>query len=69
MLLELSEQDPKGQRIYLYYWALGLYKQKQYLAARRKLTELLDLEPENLQARSLKLVLDDQIRMGTTLYL
>jgi fission 1 protein len=45
----------------LYYLALGNYKLGNYAEARRYNEFLLELEPANLQAASLKELIDDKV--------
>ena len=61
MLSEIFRNSPERRRECLYYLALGNYKLGNYAEARRYNELLLDLEPANLQAASLKGVIDDRV--------
>jgi mitochondrial fission 1 protein len=61
MLSEIFRNSPERRRECLYYLALGNYKLGNYGEARRYNELLLDLEPANLQAASLKGVIDDRV--------
>lgn len=61
MLSEIFRNAPERRRECLYYLALGNYKLGSYGEARRYNELLLDLEPANLQAASLKGLIDDRV--------
>ena len=52
---------PERRRECLYYLALGNYKLGSYAEARRYNDLLLDHEPGNLQAGSLRSLIDDKV--------
>ncbi|KAJ9636831.1 mitochondrial membrane protein [Coniosporium tulheliwenetii] len=57
-----SDQRPEQQEGCLYYLALGNYKLGNYAEARRYNELLLEHEPANLQAESLKGLIDDKVQ-------
>lgn len=61
LLSEIFRNSPERRRECLYYLALGNYKLGNYAEARRYNELLLDLEPANLQAGSLKTLIDDRV--------
>ncbi|KAI9706971.1 MAG: mitochondrial membrane protein [Bogoriella megaspora] len=61
LLSEIFRNSPERRRECLYYLALGNYKLGNYAEARRYNDLLLDLEPGNLQAGSLKGLIDDKV--------
>ncbi|KAF1992286.1 mitochondrial fission 1 protein [Aulographum hederae CBS 113979] len=61
LLSEIFRNSPDRRRECLYYLALGNYKLSNYAEARRYNELLLDLEPANLQAASLKGLIDDKV--------
>ncbi|KAF2456232.1 hypothetical protein BDY21DRAFT_348311 [Lineolata rhizophorae] len=61
LLSEIFRNAPERRRECLYYLALGNYKLGNYAEARRYNELLLDLEPANLQAASLKGLIDDRV--------
>lgn len=61
LLSELFRNSPERRRECLYYLALGHYKLGNYAEARRYNDLLLDLEPGNLQAGSLRGLVDDKV--------
>ncbi|KAK7548669.1 mitochondria fission 1 protein [Phyllosticta paracitricarpa] len=61
LLSEIFRNSPERRRECLYYLALGNYKLGNYAEARRYNDLLLDLEPANLQAGSLKSLIDDRV--------
>lgn len=61
LLSEIFRNSPERRRECLYYLALGNYKLGNYAEARRYNELLLDLEPANLQAGSLKSLIDDRV--------
>jgi mitochondrial fission 1 protein len=61
LLSEIFRNSPERRRECLYYLALGNYKLGNYAEARRYNDLLLDLEPANLQAGSLKTLIDDKV--------
>lgn len=62
LLTEIFRNSPDRRRECLYYLALGNYKLGSYAEARRYNERLLQLEPENLQARSLMGLIDDKVQ-------
>lgn len=61
MLSEIFRSAPERRRECLYYLALGNYRLSNYGEARRYNDLLLDLEPGNLQAASLRTLIDDKV--------
>ncbi len=61
LLSEIFRNSPERRRECLYYLALGNYKLGNYAEARRYNDSLLDLEPTNMQAASLKGLIDDRV--------
>ncbi|KZF23420.1 mitochondria fission 1 protein [Xylona heveae TC161] len=61
LLSEIFRSSPERRRECLYYLALGNYKLGNYAEARRYNELLLDLEPANLQAASLRGLIDDKV--------
>ena len=61
LLSEIFRNAPERRRECLYYLALGNYKLGNYSEARKYNELLMDLEPENLQAESLKSLIDDRV--------
>ncbi|KAI9778970.1 MAG: mitochondrial membrane protein [Geoglossum umbratile] len=61
LLSEIFRLSPERRRECLYYLALGNYKLGNYAEARRYNDLLLDHEPANLQAGSLKELIDDKV--------
>lgn len=61
LLSEIYRNAPERRRECLYYLALGNYKLGNYADARRYNELLLGLEPQNLQASSLKGLIDDKV--------
>ena len=61
LLSEIFRNSPERRRECLYYLALGNYKLGNYAEARRYNDLLLDLEPGNLQASSLRGLIDDKV--------
>ncbi|CAG8519732.1 683_t:CDS:2 [Ambispora gerdemannii] len=67
LFAEIFRDSPERQRECLYYLALGYYKLGEYSQARDYNSRLLELEPNNLQADSLKLLIEDAVsREGKT---
>ena len=62
LLSEIYRQAPERRRECLYYLALGNYKLGNYAEARRMNESLLNLEPANLQATSLRELIDDKVQ-------
>lgn len=62
LLTEIFRNSPERRRECLYYLALGNYKLGSYAEARRYNERLLELEPENLQAASLKSLIDGKVQ-------
>jgi len=61
LLSEIFRTSPERRRECLYYLALGNYKLGNYSEARRYNDLLLDKEPANLQASSLRGLIDDKV--------
>ena len=61
LLSEIFRTAPERRRECLYYLALGNYKLGNYAEARRYNDLLLDHEPSNLQAGSLRGLIDDKV--------
>lgn len=61
LLSEIFRNSPERRRECLYYLALGNYKLGNYAEARRYNDLLLDHEPANLQASSLRSLIDDKV--------
>lgn len=61
LLSDIFRNAPERRRECLYYLGLGNYKLGNYAEARRYNELLLDLEPANLQAASLKGLIDDRV--------
>lgn len=62
LLTEIFRNSPDRRRECLYYLALGNYKLGSYAEARKYNERLLELEPENLQAKSLKELVDNKVQ-------
>jgi len=62
LLSDIFRQSPERRRECLYYLALGNYKLGNYAEARRYNELLLEHEPANLQAESLKGLIDDKVQ-------
>jgi len=61
LLSEIFRTSPERRRECLYYLALGNYKLGNYAEARRYNDLLLDKEPNNLQAGSLRSLIEDKV--------
>ena len=61
LLSEIFRASPDRRRECLYYLALGNYKLGNYAEARRYNDSLLELESGNLQAQSLRGLIDDKV--------
>lgn len=61
LLSDIFRTSPERRRECLYYLALGNYKLGNYAEARRYNDLLLDKEPANLQASSLRSLIDDKV--------
>ena len=61
LLTEIFRSSPDRRRECLYYLALGNYKLGSYAEARRYNELLVDLEPHNLQAQSLRQLIDYKV--------
>jgi len=62
LLSEIFRSSPDRRRECLYYLALGHYKLGNYGEARRYNEFLLDLEPNNMQATSLKNLIEEKVQ-------
>ncbi|KAK3057003.1 Mitochondrial fission 1 protein [Extremus antarcticus] len=61
LLSDIFRASPDRRRECLYYLALGNYKLGNYAEARRYNDSLLELEGGNLQAQSLRQLIDDRV--------
>lgn len=61
LLSDIFKTTPERRRECLYYLALGNYKLGNYAEARRYNDLLLEKEPGNLQAGSLRTLIDDKV--------
>ena len=61
LLSDIFRNAPERRRECLYYLALGNYKLGNYAEARRYNDLLVDHEPGNLQAGSLRGLIDDKV--------
>ncbi|EMC96440.1 hypothetical protein BAUCODRAFT_108098 [Baudoinia panamericana UAMH 10762] len=61
LLSEIFRASPDRRRECLYYLALGNYKLGNYAEARRYNDSLMELEQGNLQAQSLRSLIDDKV--------
>ena len=62
LLSEIFRASPDRRRECLYYLALGHYRLGNYAEARRYNDLLLDLQPGNLQAASLKGLIEEKVQ-------
>jgi fission 1 protein len=62
LLSEIFRASPDRRRECLYYLALGHYKLGDYAEARKYNDLLLDLEPANLQASSLRDLIEEKVQ-------
>lgn len=63
-MIEIYKESANRRRECLYYLALGQYKLGHYNEARRFNDVLLEREPRNMQALSLKSLIDDRVARG-----
>jgi len=63
--IEIYKEAPGRRRECLYYLALGQFKLGHYNEARRYNDSLLEKEPRNMQALSLRALIDDRVAKGT----
>lgn len=61
LLSDIFRASPERRRECLYYLALGNYKLGNYAEARRYNDSLLELEGGNLQAQSLRQLIDEKV--------
>jgi len=61
LLSDIFRTSPDRRRECLYYLALGNYKLGNYAEARRYNDLLMELEENNLQAQSLRGLIDDKV--------
>jgi fission 1 protein len=64
LMTEIYKESPGRRRECLYYLALGQYKLSHYTEARRYNDLLLEKEPRNMQALSLKALIEDRVAKG-----
>ncbi|KAF3942236.1 hypothetical protein ABW19_dt0201343 [Dactylella cylindrospora] len=64
LLTEIFRDAPERRRECLYYLALGNYKLGNYAEARRYNDLLLEKEDQNMQAMSLKGLIEDRVARG-----
>lgn len=62
LLSEIYRQAPERRRECLYYLGLGNFKLGNYAEARRYNDSLLNIEPANLQAASLRDLIDEKVQ-------
>lgn len=62
---DIFKDYPERRRECVYYLALGHYRLGNYAEARQYNEILLGREPGNLQAQSLKGLIDDKVARGT----
>ena len=62
LLSEIYRQSPERRRECLYYLALGEYKLGNYGEAKRYNDSLLSIESGNLQAASLRQLIDEKVQ-------
>ena len=62
LLSEIFRASPDRRRECLYYLALGNYKLGNFAEARRYNDLLLELEPSNMQASSLRQLIDEKVQ-------
>ena len=63
-ITEIYKESSSRRRECLYYLALGQYKLGHYNEARRFNDVLLEREPRNMQALSLKALIDERVARG-----
>ncbi|CAG8440974.1 4293_t:CDS:2 [Dentiscutata heterogama] len=61
LLAEIFRESPERRRECLYYLALGHFKLGEYTHARDYNDQLLQREPNNLQAQNLKKLIEDKL--------
>jgi len=61
LLSDIFRASPDRRRECLYYLALGNYKLGNYAEARRYNDNLMEIEPNNLQAQSLAQLIEDKV--------
>jgi fission 1 protein len=64
--VEIYNEDEERQRECVYYLALGYYRLGQYAESRQFNDLLLQLEPHNLQAQSLRRLINDRVQRGAS---
>ncbi len=62
--IEIYNEIPERRRECLYYLALGNFKLGEYTEARKYNDKLIELEPGNLQAQSLKDLIKQKLEKG-----
>ena len=66
-IVDIFKDYPERRRECVYYLALGHYRLGNYAEARQYNEILLGREPGNLQAQSLKGLIDDKVARGTNM--
>lgn len=66
-VVDIFKDYPERRRECVYYLALGHYRLGNYAEARQYNEILLGREPGNLQAQSLKGLIDDKVARGTNM--
>jgi hypothetical protein len=61
LMTEMYKDSPERRRECIYYLALGQFKLGNYTDARKYNNVLLEHEPTNMQAMSLKSLIDDRV--------
>lgn len=61
LMTEMYKDSPERRRECIYYLALGHFKLGNYTDARKYNNVLLEHEPHNMQASSLKTLIDDRV--------
>ncbi|KAI9595935.1 mitochondria fission 1 protein [Syncephalis fuscata] len=64
ILTEICRESPQRQRESLYYLSLGYCKLNKYVEARQCIDQLLDTEPHNQQAKTLRAIIDRKVNRG-----
>jgi fission 1 protein len=64
IVVEICRESPQRQRESLYYLSLGYCKLGNYVNARQCIDQLLELEPHNRQAKTLRAIIDRNVNRG-----